>query len=95
MYEWELKRRTDILVGQALDALQKGARERCNNLAYKLWQLAKPVGIPHQDFLGPIKSHNETLSVEEDSDEAKNDRDWKLREGAVKNIRNFEKQIQG
>jgi hypothetical protein len=95
MYEWELKRRTDKLVDQAMDALQSGARERCNSLAKKLGQLTRQAGVDPLKFSGPIKDHNKTLSVPMDSDEAQNDRDWKLREAAVKNIRAFEKQLQG
>lgn len=93
LYEWEVKRRTDVMVNEAMEALQSGARTRCANLARKIWQMTKHKNSDYNALTAQVRDHVAAMSVAKDSNEAKNDRDWKLREAAVKNIRAFEKKM--
>jgi hypothetical protein len=92
MYEWEVKRRTDVMVNEAMEALQTGAQKRCQNLARNIW-LVLNKKADYNDIKRKITDHTNTMLVAKDSPQAKGDRDWKLREAAVKNIRAFEKKI--
>ena len=90
-YEWETKRRTDEMVLAAMNALQDGATNRCLELGSKIAKLLPDDNLSQSKIRIKIRNHiNETMAVEKNSDEARNDRDWKKREGAVKKIRAFE-----
>ena len=107
MYEFETKRRTDYMVNMALNALQTGARSRCTKIGAKIAQLLAPKGFDLKnpttiytkivDFINPkllcVQSKNEP-KPSDFTEITKKDSDWKLREAAVKAVRDFETKLQ-
>jgi flavin-dependent dehydrogenase len=91
VYAFEVKRRTDFMVDEALETMQSGARARIT----KVWNLecAPPLkAVLTDQQLKDLGTQRDTktqaLSVAR-ADAAK-DRDWKRREAAVKNLRKLE-----
>lgn len=91
VYAFEVKRRTDFMVDEALETMQSGARNRIKNFWARscLPEIKKLVkSDKHEPFSTDLGKKITALSVPRD--DANKDRDWKLREAAVKNLRKLE-----
>jgi hypothetical protein len=88
VYAFEVKRRTDVMVDAALETMQAGARTRIRNV-WKECALALSPAVT-VDQLTSLKADLDQKLIALSVADAANDRDWKLREAAVKNLRKLE-----
>jgi 2-polyprenyl-6-methoxyphenol hydroxylase-like FAD-dependent oxidoreductase len=93
-YEWEVKRRTDLLVNEAMKKMEEEAKKR---VVQKVWvknikSSVKGVAEDEYNRIEPIlKAYVETLCTK--PEDVENDRDWSIRERAIKELRDFEKDL--